>query len=99
MVSYAADLTDTLFFLHDHPSHFTAANALTAGGRNLYTMSTLTLQYYHVIVIHQDYPSRACKFLPVSAAEPFLVSPSRHLSPLYLTPDSADESLLATGSN
>ena len=72
MACDAADLTGTLFFLHDHPFNFTAAKALTAGGHN-YTVSTLTpkVTYY---CNTRDYPSRAYKFLPVCTAEPFLVS-------------------------
>ena len=40
MVGYATDVAGILFFLHDHPFHFTTANALTAGGHD-HTISTL----------------------------------------------------------
>ena len=70
MVGYAIDLTSILFFLHDHPLDFIAADALTAGGHN-YTISTLTPIIYSNIKLTLAVSQSV---LPVCIGQPFLVS-------------------------
>ena len=100
MVSYATDLTSTLFFFHDHPLDFTAANAVTAEGHN-YTMSTLTpiiCIQQHIYIIYITYTS-CISIVYTRSYQSVLASLSSSPESSSSAPASDSAESLATGSN